>query len=195
MLKILLPVVMLAFAKDTRKPVIYTVNTAESVIEWEAKKVTGQHNGKVPLSGGQMVIDGKTLISGNFEANMADLRVEEKNGNGNPRLDTHLKSDDFFSAEKFPKAVFTMTSAKETAPGQYEISGNMEIKSISKPVKFTAAVAPNTVGNKLYGTATFMIDRTQYDIKYRSSNWVEGLGDKAIYDEFQIIVKLVLDKQ
>ena len=194
MIKLILPV-LIALSTSSKKPVTYVVNTTESVIEWEAKKVTGQHNGKVPLSGGQIVVDGKKLVSGSFEANMAGLKVEELNGNGNPRLDTHLKSDDFFSTEKFPSAIFTMSSATEKGPGQYEINGNLVIKGITKPVSFTAAVAPATGGTKLLGTATFNIDRTKYDIKYRSSNWFEGLGDKAIYDDFQITVKLVLDKQ
>ena len=193
MIKLILPALMLAFSAGPKKPVTYVVNTTESVIEWEAKKVTGQHNGKVPLSGGQMVIDGKKLVSGNFEANMSALKIVELNGNENPRLDGHLKSDDFFGTDKFPKANFTMTSAKEAGAGKYEITGDMVIKGISKPVSFTAAVAPQ--GDKILGTTTFMIDRTKYDIKYRSSNWFENLGDKAIYDEFQVTIKLVLDKK
>jgi len=193
MIKLILPALMLAFSAGPKKPATYVVNTTESVIEWEAKKVTGQHNGKVPLSGGQMVIDGKKLVSGNFEANMAELKTVELNGNGSPRLDGHLKSDDFFSTEKFPKATFTMTNAKENGSGKYDITGDLVIKGISKPVSFTAAVAPQ--GDKILGSATITIDRTKYDIKYRSSNWFENLGDKAIYDEFQIVVKLVLDKK
>jgi hypothetical protein len=38
---------------------------------------------------------------------------------------------------------------------------------------------------------TLIIDRTKYDITYKSGNFFSDLGDKAIYDEFELKVKLV----
>jgi hypothetical protein len=35
------------------------------------------------------------------------------------------------------------------------------------------------------------VDRTKFEIKYRSANWVENLGDKAIYDDFELELNLV----
>jgi hypothetical protein len=39
--------------------------------------------------------------------------------------------------------------------------------------------------------AKIIVDRTKFEIKYRSSNWVENLGDKAIYDDFEMVLNLV----
>ena len=38
--------------------------------------------------------------------------------------------------------------------------------------------------------ATIKVDRTAYDIKYGSGIFFEGLGDKTIYDEFDLVVDL-----
>jgi hypothetical protein len=42
--------------------------------------------------------------------------------------------------------------------------------------------------------ATIRIDRTKYDIKYGSKSFIEGIGDKAIDDEFEMQVNLVAMK-
>lgn len=60
----------------------------------------------------------------------------------------------------------------------------MTIKGITQPVTF------NLVATNQNAKATFKIDRTKYDIKYRSGNFFEDLGDKMIYDEFELNVNL-----
>jgi hypothetical protein len=39
-------------------------------------------------------------------------------------------------------------------------------------------------------TTTFNVDRTKYGIKYNSKSFFESIGDKAIYDEFELKVSL-----
>jgi len=46
-------------------------------------------------------------------------------------------------------------------------------------------------GKNMTSKAKIMVDRTKFDIKYRSANWFENLGDKAIYDEFELELNLV----
>ena len=38
--------------------------------------------------------------------------------------------------------------------------------------------------------ARLKVDRTAYDIKFNSGNFFENLGDKVIYDEFDLVVDL-----
>lgn len=194
MFKILLPFLMLGLKNDRESAakITYKVDPAVSSVEWLASKVTGKHNGTVPISGGTMVVDGTKLLSGSFEANMAALTVDDLTGSSKEKLTGHLKSDDFFSTTKFPKAKFVLTSAKQVEGGNYQINGTLEIKGIKQPVSFMAGVVSQ--GDKILGSASFNVDRTRYDIKYRSANWFTDLGDKAIYDDFTLTVKLVLVK-
>ena len=46
-------------------------------------------------------------------------------------------------------------------------------------------------GKTLVTVAKIMVDRTKFDIKYGSASFIEGIGDKAISDEFELNVNLV----
>ena len=57
----------------------------------------------------------------------------------------HLRSQDFFDVERFPKASFKINSSKileKQSDGKYnmEISGDLTIKSITKPIVLTALI-------------------------------------------------------
>ncbi len=56
----------------------------------------------------------------------------------NEKRDTHLKSDDFFNAEKYPKLTFVTTSFKKTGEGRYKILGDMTIRGITKAIELDA---------------------------------------------------------
>lgn len=167
-----------------------TVNKAESQVRWEASKVTGTHWGYVPMKNANLEIKSKKITGGSFDMDMVNLTVEdlkEEPSKGN--LTKHLKSDDFFSVEKFNASTFKITEAKTTNGTDYTISGTLTIKGISQPLSFPAKVS--IAGNKLTATGQITFDRTKYDIKFRSGNFFENLGDRMIYDEVKLDVKLV----
>lgn len=51
-----------------------------------------------------------------------------------PKLDEHLKSPDFFDAEKYPVATFKSTSVRVLGDGHLEVTGNLDLHGVSKPV-------------------------------------------------------------
>lgn len=59
-------------------------------------------------------------------------------------FDDHLRSDDFFDAEKFPNITFKSTSVKAAGEGKLTVVGDLTIKGITKPV--TLDVTINKVG-------------------------------------------------
>ncbi|MDO7587096.1 MAG: YceI family protein, partial [Flavobacteriaceae bacterium] len=63
-------------------------------------------------------------------------------------------------------------------------TGNLTIKNITKEVNFTLSV----YGSK--ATASLKVDRSQFDIRYGSGSFFDNLGDKTIYDEFDLVVDL-----
>ena len=48
--------------------------------------------------------------------------------------DNHLKSADFFDAEKFPKLSFKSTGIKPAGKDKYKLSGNLTMHGVTKPV-------------------------------------------------------------
>jgi polyisoprenoid-binding protein YceI len=174
----------------SENPAPVKVNITESSVTWHASKVTGSHFGKVPISSANLdYADGK-ITGGTFEMDMKNLTVEDITDAGsNAKLTGHLKSDDFFSVEKYGKSTLKIKSVKSTGGNNHEITGDLTIKGITKPVTFPATVITNN--GTITTTAEIKFDRTHYDIKYRSGSYFEDLADKLIYDEVKLDVKLV----
>lgn len=179
-----------AFTTPKASTVNYSIDTKATTATWLAKKVTGQHNGALSVSKGTIVSDGKTITGGSFEFDMnsitcTDLTDKEWNG----KLIGHLKSDDFFSIEKNPTAKFELTKATLKSGNDYDVTGKLTIKGITNEITFPAMIKMDA---KTFVTvAKIMVNRTKYDIKYGSASFFEGIGDKAINDEFELNVNLV----
>lgn len=180
------------------KGTTYTVDPAQSTISWNAKKVTGEHNGLVKIAKGQLSLDGNKLTGGTFVADMTTMRDIDK-GEANPfneRLVNHLRSEDFFGVEKFPTSTFVITSVKPIAGAKagepnYTVRGDLTIKSITKPQSFPATV--NLAGATAQATAKLSVNRIDYDIKYRAAI-IGTAADKIIDDTFLLDLKLVATK-
>jgi len=169
------------------------VNPAKSELTWTGKKVTGEHTGKIALKEGTITMDGAKLTGGKFVADLTSItNTDLTDKEYNAKLIGHLKSDDFFSVEKHPNATFVVTKATPKSTGVYEVTGDLTIKGITKPVTFPVTV--KTTANGAEATGKIVVDRSKYDIKYNSKSFFENLGDKMINDDFTIDVKLVASK-
>jgi polyisoprenoid-binding protein YceI len=183
----------LAFTNPASMAVAFKVDVSASTVKWTGYKVTGKHFGKVKIKSGSLEMSKTKLVKAAFEMDMSSLTVEDIEGKMADNLKGHLMSDDFFSVEKNPTASFTSTkiTAKDKA-GNFSITGNLVIKGISKPITFDANVKPEA--GKVMGMAKIKVDRTNYDIKFRSGKFFTDLGDKAIYDDFELEINLVAAK-
>jgi len=167
------------------------IDINKSTVEWLGTKVTGQHNGTLSLKEGSVNSERGAFKGGRFVFDMNSIKVldidDEK---WNLKLENHLKSEDFFGVEKHPLAVFEIISATpQKGSNNYEIKGDLTIKSITHVVTFIAQVNINDSGSHARGKIT--VDRTLYDIRYKSGKFFEKLGDKTIHDEFIITFDVV----
>lgn len=162
------------------------VKTDESTVTWKAYKVTGSHTGTIALEKGALIFDGDKLTGGEFTVDMSTLVSTDLDDDAESKgkLEGHLNSEDFFATEKHSTSTLVFTDVKSTGKNSYEVTGDLTIKDITKPVVFDVSI----YGSK--ATATVKVDRTNYDIKYGSGNFFENLGDKTIYDEFDLVVDL-----
>jgi polyisoprenoid-binding protein YceI len=173
---------------------VYKVDTKASKIQWVGKKVTGEHSGTLTLSEGNISVKKGRVLNTNISIDMNSIVcVDIEDPQYNQQLVGHLKSDDFFSVAKFPVASFeakkfeAIAGAKE-GEANYTLTGVLTIKGISKEIKFPALVSIDSEALTAKGTA--VIDRTEWNIKYGSGSFFEGLGDKMIYDDMEITFDL-----
>lgn len=163
------------------------VNVSESKITWKGYKVTGSHEGTISLKSGHLIIDKNKLTGGEFVVDMTTItNLDMASGDGKEKLEGHLKSDDFFGVAKYPTAKLVFTSVEPMNKNSYSVTGDLTIKGTTKPVTFVVSLYENKA------TATLKVDRAKYDVRYGSGSFFDNLGDKAIYDEFDLVVDLAL---
>lgn len=190
-------IILAAFQNDNVGT--YEVNTDYSTVKWTGYKIGGKHQGELKMKEGTLnMVDG-VLKGGKFVIDMealtcTDIEKEEMN----KKLVEHLKSADFFNTEIHPTATFVFSKVfsygTEEIEGQtytrdtYKIIGDLTIKGITKP--FKTKVAIYDYGTSVSGIASLEIDRTDFDIRYKSGSFFEDLGDKLIHDEIELEVSI-----
>lgn len=162
----------------------YVVDVTASNVTWKGFKPTGSHYGSLKVKSGSFSFANGVVVSGEFVLDMTsivvlDIPVEKK---GNAKLVGHLKADDFFGVEKNPTATFKITKVEENT-----VSGDLTIKGKTKNVTFTAS-SSDVDGVKSVKSEAFKIDRTDFDIKYKSKTFFDNLKDKFINDEIEITI-------
>ena len=165
----------------------------DSKVSWEGSKIGGSHTGTVNVKSGSLKMDKDAFTGGEFEVDMTTLAITDEAGGMKDKLLGHLKSDDFFSVEKNKSAKLTITTVKALGSGKYEAKGDLTIKGIKKPTD-TFPVTVTKDGANLKANAELAVDRTLYDIKYRSLKFFSDLGDKVIHDKFKVKADLTASK-
>ncbi len=106
----------------------------------------------------------------------------------NDRRDSHLKSPDFFDAEKFPQITFVSTGVSDIQGESFKLSGNLTIKDVTKPVTFDCVYngsIKDSQGNMHAGfSATTKLNRMDYNIMWDKTLDTGGLvaGNEVAID-------------
>jgi len=187
--------VAIAFSALTEKKTKSTlaVNIVESNVKWIGKKVTGEHSGTIDIAKGKLEFNNQKLSGGSFEIDMNSIKnIDIENKEYSQKLVGHLKSDDFFGVAKYPKASFVIKEVQEKNANKYHVKGDLTIKETSKLIEFPVEI--NRIGSNAVASASITIDRSEFDVRYGSGSFFDGLGDKMIYDDFTLDVTLVTSK-
>jgi len=177
-------VALISFSTATAQ----NINTKASSVIWTAYKVTGSHTGSIGIKEGKINMQGGVLQGGSFIIDMGKINCTDLQGEWKDKLEGHLKSEDFFNVNSFPEASFEITKVSpKGTPGDYKVTGNMTIKGITKEVKFYAKAMEQRA------TAKIVLDRTDFDVRYGSGSFFDSLGDKTIYDDFELEVTLSIN--
>lgn len=115
----------------------------------------------------------------------------------NEKRDTHLKSPDFFDAEKYPKLTFKSKSVQRVGDDRYQLVGDFTIRDVTKEVTFDVTGLSGTMkdpwgSTRTSAVATVTIDRTDFGL-----NWNKALeaGGVLVSNFVTITLDLALVKQ
>jgi len=163
----------------------YTINPDQSIIVWTGREVTtSKHFGNIYFASGQFEVKSGLISSGEFVVDMTTIDNQDLPEERRPRLEAHLKSDDFFSVESHPTALLSILSSESMSEGKWLVSGELTIKTFTHPVEFE--MLNSNDGWK----ANLVFDRSKYEVKFRSGTFFENLGDKLIYDDIELAINL-----
>jgi polyisoprenoid-binding protein YceI len=124
-----------------------------------------------------------------FVADVASVNTEDE------KRDEHLKSDDFFNAEKYPKMKFTSKSFKKVNKNKYKLTGDLTIRDVTKTVTFDVVfggLIKDPWGNTKAGfKATTTINRFDYNLKW---NKLIEAGGAVVDKDVKITANIELAK-
>ena len=165
------------------------VDMENSQIKWIGRKVTGEHSGTLNLSGGWVVLDKNSINSGKFIFDMASIsNTDIESPEWKQKLEDHLKSEDFFHTDSFPHAILEIKGRQsliiENSKKSDQILADLTIRGITHEIKFPFDLTQSQ--NNFTAEGSVDIDRTLYNINYKSGKFFDELGDKLIYDNFTV---------
>jgi hypothetical protein len=172
------------------------VNTESSVIHWTGTKPTGEHHGTLQIKDGHILLKDGKIYGGKVIMDMTSIKNEDiEKEDMRQKLVGHLKSKDFFDVENYKESAFEITNVEKIGENEFshKISGNLDIKDISKNISFKINV--NMEGDKIkVKSEKFLIDRTNWDINYKSKSVFDNLKEQFIHDDVGIEFKLAAKK-
>ena len=160
---------------------VNNVDLTTSIMTWKGTKPTGSHDGIVSFSSGGMIVENGVLKEGEFVIDMSTIKnLDMEGSDGAGKIEKHLKAADFFDVEMYPTSKFVITSVLDVE-GNTAVTGNLTIKDVTKSITIPATVS-TTDGITTFKSELFNIDRADFNVKYGSKRWIEGLKDKFIDD-------------
>jgi polyisoprenoid-binding protein YceI len=176
----------------TQTQELWTVDPAHSEIQFKVKHLVIS-----TVSGSFEAFEG-TVETKNGEFENADISftadVNSVSTNQEDR-DNHLKSDDFFHAEKYPKLKFNSTSVNKAGDQQYQVVGDLTIRDVTNEIALDVVhggtvedhLGNTKAGFELAGT----IDRKEFGLTYSA---VTEAGNVVVGNEVKLLMNVQLAK-
>jgi len=140
----------------------------------------------------QITTDGDDFSTANIELKVNTSSIFTDND----KRDNHLRSDDFFNAEKYPQMIFKGKTMKKVSDNKYKLVGDFTIRDVTKQVeldvKYNGTVKDPWGNTKAGFKVTGEIDRFDYKLKWDKS--IET-GSLVVGKEVELIIDLQLVKK
>jgi len=154
--------------------------------------VISEVTGKFGSFEGEIVSTSEDFIGStvNFTIDVGSVTTD------NDRRDGHLKSDDFFNAEKYPKITFKGKSLEQIDGKKYKLKGDLTIRDITKPVelevKYGGTITDPRGNVKAGFKITGMINRFDYNMKFDAAMEAGGL---VVGEDVEFVCNVEIKKE
>lgn len=125
-------------------------------------------------------------VSFTADVNTINTKSEQRDG--------HLKSGDFFDAEKYPQIKFEATKMNKVSDDEFSVDGNLTIRDVTKPIKLKAefgGIAKDPYGNIKAGfTIEGKINRKDFGLTWNAATEAGGVmvgEDLKLHAEIQLV--------
>jgi polyisoprenoid-binding protein YceI len=170
----------------------WTVDKVHSNVKFSVSHmVVSEVEGSFKGFDGTIVVSKDNLSDAviNFSVDVASVSTDNVN------RDNHLKSDDFFNAEKFPKMTFVSKSMTLVGGNKYKLTGDLTMRDVTKTVDFDVTyggkIQTNDGGYKSGFKARATIDRTNFGVNFTGTLKAGGL---MVGNDVEIIVNLEMNQ-
>jgi polyisoprenoid-binding protein YceI len=170
----------------------WTVDKVHSNVKFSVSHmVVSEVEGSFKGFDGTIVVSKDNLSDAaiNFSVDVASVSTDNVN------RDNHLKSDDFFNAEKFPKMTFVSKSMTLVGGNKYKLVGDLTMRDVTKSVEFDVTyggkIQTNDGGYKAGFKARATIDRTNFGVNFTGTLKAGGL---MVGNDVEIIVNVEMNQ-
>ena len=161
----------------------WNLDPAHSAAEFKVKHMMISNvKGKFSGMSGKLTLNESDISKSSVEASIPVASLNT----GDEQRDGHLKSGDFFDAEKFPAMTFKSTKVVASAPGEGKVTGDLTIHGVTKQVTFEvegpSAPGKDPWGNTRIGlSATAKINRKDFGLVWNAALETGGVlvGDEV----------------
>ena len=170
----------------------YTIDKSHSEATFSVRHMVSRVGGKFNDFSGTITGDPATPTTASVAFAIKTASIDT----GVPDRDKHLRSADFFDAEKFPEITFQSTSIKPSGKKNlYNVTGNLTMhgvtKTITLPVEYLGTVKDPWGNEKAGFSRTTTLNRKDYGV-----NWNKALdnGGVLVSEDVQVTIDLEMAK-
>ncbi|MDB5283082.1 MAG: YceI family protein [Bacteroidota bacterium] len=169
MKKLIIIFAIVAVAVSGKAQTTWSFDNAHTSVKFGVSHlVISEVEGQFKKYSGKVVSKSDEFIDANI-----DFTIDVNSINtDNDMRDKHLKSDDFFNAEKFPNITFKSTSFKKVSGTKYLLEGDLTIRDVTKRVKLDViynGTVKDPYGNVKAGfKITGSVNRFDYNLKWNN---------------------------
>ena len=173
----------------------WDIDSGHSVVEFGVRHLTvSTMKGQFGKVSGELVLDETDPRKSTVTAKIDPATIDTRE----PKRDTHLKSPDFFDVAKYPTVTFKSTKIKDAGKGRLEVTGDLTIRDVTKPVTL-AVEGPTPAVKDLKGglvrgaSLSGKINRKDWGLTWNKP--LEAAGGVLVGDEVSLDIQVELHQR
>ena len=173
------------------EPAVYKVDPDHSAISFSVRHFVSNVPGRFRDFDGTIKYDKQAPANSSVEFTVQSASIDTDNDD----RDTHLKSPDFFDAQKFPTLSFASTSVKAQDADTLEVTGDLTIHGVTKRVTIPVEVLGTMAtprGEKAGFETSFTVNRKEYGVIW---NRVLDAGGTVLGEDVKVNIAIEADRQ